>query len=76
LSFAATRAPFRAALPTPYIWSRPAGRSSLDTTGVALNSPAYGDPGTPYDVYSNGTENVAVEEAVTREYVNRQGKLP
>jgi Ca2+-binding RTX toxin-like protein len=38
---------------------------ALDTSGVALNNPAYGGPGTLYDVYSNGTEHVAVEQGVT-----------
>ena len=38
---------------------------ALDTSGVALNDPAFGGPGTLYNVFSNGTENVAVEDGVT-----------
>jgi Ca2+-binding RTX toxin-like protein len=37
---------------------------TLDASGVALANPAYGDSGTLYDVYSNGTENVAVVQGM------------
>jgi hypothetical protein len=38
-----------------------------DASGVALTNPAYGGPSTLYDVYSNGSENVAVEQGITVE---------
>lgn len=38
---------------------------ALDTSGVALHHPVYGGPATLYDVYSNGSESVAVEQGVT-----------
>lgn len=38
---------------------------ALAASNVALSDPAYGGSGTLYDVYSDGTHQVAVEHGVT-----------